>query len=293
MEEVGIAEQEASPAPAPRPADTRSRDQSDGSAAGSSPFVYAIGRVEPRFPSLGIEKEFAQVASRSETTGLTDRQTVQVILSERENRYLARQVSWVFTIEGLETYLLVPRDPGDLDLLIEAARPQPLPTDIDVIVGVRSPNHPGMCNGLTVPVAIFDQIYSFDRDTFIKAIPRPEKTTDKEDAQFRATASELLDRIMQMADNTGATDRYRAMNYVAVRYPAIYAQASQAHAANASLAGVEARPSRLAGARNIVNIIFSYTHRQTDVTEKYFVRVDVTEEFPFLMMKLSPYYERE
>ena len=38
--------------------------------------------------------------------------------------------------------------------------------------------------------------------------------------------------------------------------------------------------------------IFSYTHRTTDVTEQYFVRVDVTEEFPFLVPKLSSYYDR-
>jgi hypothetical protein len=30
----------------------------------------------------------------------------------------------------------------------------------------------------------------------------------------------------------------------------------------------------------------------TDVTEKFFVRVDVTEEFPFLVTKMSPYYDR-
>ena len=27
-------------------------------------------------------------------------------------------------------------------------------------------------------------------------------------------------------------------------------------------------------------------------TEKFFVRVDVTEEFPFLVTKMSPYYDR-
>jgi hypothetical protein len=32
--------------------------------------------------------------------------------------------------------------------------------------------------------------------------------------------------------------------------------------------------------------------RSTDVTEKFLVRVDVTEEFPFLVTKLSPYYDR-
>jgi hypothetical protein len=40
--------------------------------------------------------------------------------------------------------------------------------------------------------------------------------------------------------------------------------------------------------RKIVDVVFSYTNRQTDVTAKYFVRVDATEEFPFLVTKMSP-----
>jgi hypothetical protein len=31
----------------------------------------------------------------------------------------------------------------------------------------------------------------------------------------------------------------------------------------------------------------------TDVTEKFFVRVDVTEEFPFLITKMSPDCDRQ
>jgi len=41
-----------------------------------------------------------------------------------------------------------------------------------------------------------------------------------------------------------------------------------------------------------VNVIFSFTNRNTDVTQKYFVRVDLTEEFPFLVTKMSPFFER-
>ncbi len=65
-----------------------------------------------------------------------------------------------------------------------------------------------------------------------------------------------------------------------------------AHVGCGSLTVVEVRPSRLSGARNIVDVIFSYTNRQTDVTEQFFVRVDMTEEFPFLVTKLSPYFDR-
>jgi hypothetical protein len=55
---------------------------------------------------------------------------------------------------------------------------------------------------------------------------------------------------------------------------------------------LEVRISPLSGTRKIVEVIFSYTNRGTDVIEKFFVRADVTEEFPFLVTKLSPYYDR-
>ncbi|HEY9404210.1 MAG TPA: hypothetical protein VIQ24_16245 [Pyrinomonadaceae bacterium] len=258
-----------------------------------TPYVFAIGKVEVRFPSLAVEKEFAQAGGRADTAGLTDREALQSVLTRRENRYLARQVRWVFTIEGLETYLLIPRDPADYDLLLEAVRPAPSPLDVDVVVGRRGPiAPPEMCNGLLVPLVAFDQLYSFDRDALVQAIPRPATIAAKQEKQFRSAAGELLDRIMQLADNAGSTDEHRAVNYLAVRYPAIYALASEAYGRDSALTAVEARPSRLSATRKVVDIIFAFTNRQTDVTEKYFVRVDVTEEFPFLVTKLSPYYDR-
>lgn len=258
-------------------------------------FVYAIGRVQPRFPSLAVEKEFAQATGRlEETAGLTDREATRSVLSERANRYLVRQICFVLTIEGLETYILQPRDPADFDLLVDAVRPAPRPADIDVVVGIRGPiAPPEACNGLMVPVVAFDQIYSFDIDSLIEGIPRPESIPARQEERFRSAAEELFYRIMQLADNAGATDEHRALNYLAVRYPAIYATAAEQHARNASLSGVEVRPSRLSGVRRIMDVVFSFTHRETFVIEKFFVRVDVTEEFPFLVTRMSPYYERQ
>ena len=258
--------------------------------AGTPSYVYAIGRVEPRFPNLAAEKEFAQATGRSDTTGKTDKQTFHAVLSKRENRYLVRQLCWVLTIQGLETYLLVPRDPADIELLVEAIRPAPSPNDIDVVIGMRGPiAPPQMCNGLMIPIVAFDQIYSFNRDALIKAIPKPEKTTA---AQFGPAAEELFNRVMQLTDNAGATDEHRALNYLAMRYHTIYAKAAEQFGCNCSLTGVEVHPSPMSGTRKIVDVIFSYTNRNTDFTEKFFVRVDVTEEFPFLVTKLSPYYDR-
>jgi hypothetical protein len=262
---------------------------SDDEAA-AYPYVYAIGRIEPRFPSLAVEKEFAQAIGRAETEGLTDRQALHDVLSKPENRYLVRQLCYVLTIEGLETYILWPRDPAAFDLLAEAIRPAPSPSDVDVVIGVRgSIAAPEMCDGLMVPIVAFDQIYSFDRDLLIKSIPRPKEIAAK---QFEPAATDLFERIIQIADNAGATDDHRALNYVAVRYSEIYARAAEQYAQDFSLTEVEALSSPLSGVRKVVEIIFSYTNRNTDFTEKFFVRVDITEEFPFLVTKLSPYYDR-
>ena len=264
------------------------RRNSNGSATAS--FVYGLGRIEPRFPSIGVGKEFAQATGRADTAGLTDRKALYEVLTQPGNRYLVRQLCWVMTIAGLETYLLFPRDPLNFELLVEVLRPDPDPLDLDLVIGIRGPiAPPEMCNGLMVPIVAFDQIYSFDRESFLQSIPFPE---DNPEEEFRAAAGEIFDRIMLMTDNAGATDEHRALNYLAVRYPAIYQRAAQSFRDNASLTAVEVRPSQLSGTRKIVDVIFSYTHRQTDVTDKYFVRVDVSEEFPFLVTKLSPYYER-
>jgi len=154
----------------------------------TSAYVYALGRIEPRFPRLSVEKEYAQAAGRGETAGLTDRQALQTVLSEPQNRYLARQLCWVLTIEGLDTYILQPKDPADLQVLVESLSSTPQPLDVDVVVGLRGPiAPPDLCNGLMVPIVSFDQIYSFDRDSFIKSIPRPEKIPAEE---FRPAAAE-------------------------------------------------------------------------------------------------------
>jgi hypothetical protein len=261
-----------------------------GGRATSPSWVYAVGKIESRFPSISVEKEFAQATGRENTSGLTDRQALHTVLSKPENRYLARQCCFVMKVQGLETYVLTARDLADLSLLVEAIRPNPGPKDLDVVIGMKGPiAPPQMCNGLMVPIVVADQIYSFDRDALIKAIPKPEKTSAQE---FAPAAEELFDRVIQIADNAGSTDEHRALNYLAVRYPAIYHKAAEYFAKNYSLTGVDIRGSALSGVRKMLDVIFSYSNRNTDVLDKCFVRVDVTDEFPFLVTKLSPYYDR-
>ncbi|WP_246101849.1 hypothetical protein [Streptomyces cyaneus] len=253
-------------------------------------YVYAVGRIEPRLPSLGIEKEFAQAMGRAETASMTDRQALHTILSDPQNRYLSKQLCYVMAIRGIDTYVVSPRDLLDYGVLVEALGAAPRTSDLHVVIGVQGPlAPPDFCGGLVLPMILFDQIYAFDADSLVGSLPKPDEADEE---QFRSAADELFERLIQVADNSGSSDEHRAVNYCTVRYPAIYELAAQRFATGQALTAIETRPSRLSGPRNIVDVLFSYTNRKTDVTEKYFVRVDVTEEFPFLVTKLSPYYDR-
>lgn len=270
---------------------------------GAYHHVYAAGKVVARFPSLAIEKEYYQVIKREEAGKLIEPHELYTILSKRENRYLARKMCWVLTIggpdAGIDTYILQPRDPGDFELLVEAIKPPEHPTDefklIDLVIGMRGPiASPEMCNGLMVPIVAFDQMYSFSVDDIIeevkKKVKQPETMLEKD---LEDVIWKLLKRIIKMADNAGATNEHRALNYLAVRYSAIYKKAVELFAKGYFLTQLEVLPSRLTGVRKIVDVVFSYTQKsETDFIEKYFVRVDVTEEFPFLVTKMSPYYDR-
>ena len=73
-------------------------------------------------------------------------------------------------------------------------------------------------------------------------------------------------------------------------YPGIYAKTAEEFARDFSLTGVDVLPSPLSATRKIVDCIFSYTNRNTDFTEKFSVRCDVTEEpsVPISIETLSP-----
>jgi hypothetical protein len=261
-------------------------------------YVYAIGKIEFRIPNLSVEKEISQAVGRGENSGNTDQEALHKTLAQPENRYLLRLLCWVLVIQDAETYLLVPRDSSDLDLLVAAIRPQPRPGDLDVVLGVRGPLAPAqLCNGLTVPIVVFSQIYSFHRDELIDSIPAPDNLDKEKKAggrsaedRFRAAAGDVFDRIMQLADNAGSIDEHRAVNYLAMRYPAIYQKTAEEYQQDNSMSQVEAK-TNVSGTRKITDVIVSYTNRKTDYTEKYYVRVDVTEEFPFLVSKLQPYLD--
>ena len=255
-------------------------------AAATSSFVYALGRVEPRFPSLSVEKEFAQAVGRAHTAKLADRQAIHTVLTQPENAYLIRQLCWVFTIEGIDSYVVVPPGSEEARYLVEALRPSPRDGDIDVVIGSLGPPLGGRaCNGLMLPSVALTQIYSFNVDELVAQLPRPKEVGE---AAFKAAVQTLL----QLTENPGVRPDHRAINYLVTRDPTLHAAVAQRAQHKESLAGVEVRPSALSTSRQIKEVVLTFRQRETDAAERLFARVDTTELFPFLVSKLGPYTER-
>ncbi|MFF4330767.1 cyanobactin maturation protease PatG family protein [Streptomyces sp. NPDC001591] len=262
---------------------------SERTAPAPPSFVYAIGRIDFQCRDRGVERELAQSMRRTDTAWMTDREALCEVLTQPENRYLTRQLCYVLSIQGLDTYVLVPRVADDFALLAEAVRPSHQADALDVVIGVREGlAHTGYCNGLQLPVVTFDQLYSASTSYLVQSIERPE-SMDAE--QFDKAAADLLNTVLSVSGNVGASDEHRALTYLMVRNPAIYRKTFAQSMDGFSLTSIDVRRSNLSGARQIMDVVFTYSSRRTDEVEKYFVPVDVTNEFPFPTGPLGTFYD--
>jgi subtilase family protein/cyclic patellamide precursor peptide PatG len=269
-------------------------------------FVYAIGTVEIEYPNVAIEREM-QIMGRylvpdfepnsDQPINLTeDRSWQHAVLSSREGketRYLARQLSWRLTIEDHLAYILKPRDPRDFDNLIDRlGRPKykrkeggkrtkgpkepsrrPDPTferlqDSDVVIGVAGAK---MAEGTEM---LMDQIFPIE--------------------EGQLTPPGLGAYFDQLADNYGLSDEDRAYNFLVARY-AVPTHDLEDLDKEFELAGVPTMHSRLGGDdRRIVRVIYTFNGKgpNAPIRRQYFVRVDVTDEFPFIVTPWHRYLQR-
>jgi Subtilase family/PatG C-terminal len=267
-----------------------------GNQSTNSGFVYVIGTVEAEYPNVAIEREMQIMGMGIEAEPevpmkqTEDRRWQYAVLTrepKRRTRYLARQLSWRLTIEDLPAFVLKPRDCCDIDDLIdrlkrskypksESAKGKkgktaasdaiiaPLPEDLDVIVGVRGAD---TSDGIEVYV---DHVFEIPQGKL--SLPRH-------------------GYFPQMADNYGLTDQDRAYNFLTARYD-ISSRVKEIEE-KFELTGVPAIYSRLSGGTNrVVRVIFTFKSQTSMIEKKYFVRVDVTHEFPTIITPWQPYLER-
>jgi hypothetical protein len=103
--------------------------------------------------------------------------------------------------------------------------------------------------------------------------------------QFSNIARELFIRITSSLENMGGLEQHRALNYMLVQHPGPFVAVAQ-RADTAVLDSIETRLNLTPGARRIVTVIFTFIDRATGVPERLFTRIDVTEEWPFVVDSL-------
>lgn len=281
------------------------------SNGGTSPsrLVYVLGTVDCRFPDQSVSDEFQAAA---DTLGIEQgeqslRSWVHQVLDDPRAkpglRYIARQMCWVLTVERQPAYYLTLCDWQDLDDLIAClGEPdEPDGCDLVLIAGSSSLIPVETSPGVLAPLLQVEQICAYKLEQLISwcEVPlptRPPASTSRRGAAQASTTPAPADlfnsffkRIVQTADNFGDSDECRVLNYLAVRCKPLYQLYSQKVASGEYLLdSVRVIPSRLRRDRRIFDPVFSFVQKNSGALEKYFLRVDVTYLFPFVVTSLRP-----
>jgi hypothetical protein len=250
-------------------------------------FVYAIGKFDVRFPTLGIEREFQQCEARltDETFATATRGTRTRVVLE-SNTHLARNVCYVFAVGGLPAYVVVPTSVQQAPELLSAIENMDDPNYWCVLIGRRGPiASPATCAGIVAPIVTCDQLYSFSMDEWTDSlharVATALKTRKVTRDGFSVSARELFTQITRSTENIGATQAHRALNYFIMQHPGVFLAVSERAGAQ-RLQKIETRLILGLGLREQVAVITSFVDITTGVTERLFTRIDVTEEWPFV-----------
>ena len=267
-------------------------------------LIYAIGTLEARFPTIGIEREFHQrelaLQMKQELPAARGKRIATVL---RENTHLCSRVCFILSVGNTPAYIVAPSSQSTLHRMLEAVSHSGTPGAFVVLIGRRvGTAGPGQCGGLLAPIVVCDQLYPFTLDEWLHELEaRVEhviKAGGKSSDHFATVAREFFTRVAQSTENIGALDSHRALNYVVVQHPGM--ALSVAERPGAVLDRVETRAVQGTDLRRIVAIILTFVDRKTGVAERLFCRVDVTEEWPFLIdgaepgapaLGLTPYIE--
>jgi hypothetical protein len=269
-------------------------------------YVYAIGRLDTRFPSLGIEREFQQRERQLFAGKSVPKNRNELITQVLEaNVHLAQRLCYILSVGGIPAYILAPANASLREELLKALRISSKPDTWVVVIGRCGAVAPASaCAGILAPVVSCDQIYAFTLEEWfgsIKSRLDPVLKTRKiEVADFREIVQELFARITNSAENIGGTDAHRALNYALVQHPGIFLACVE-RAERFALDRIETRLVHGFGMRRNVALILTFLERATCLPERLFCRVDTTEEWPFLAsppessapLGLQPFVENE
>lgn len=248
-------------------------------------YVYGIGRLDVRFPSLGIEREYQQrERAMEDLQDLPRNARVGAVLGK--NAHLAMRVSYVFQIGGTPIFALSPTSGFLKDALFTALSKSDEPDHVCVVIGrVGSFAAPPSYGGLLLSAVLVDQLYTFSLHEWAEGltkIAQPALKSRNIDAKhFRVVSENIFRDVSAMPENIGSADGHRALNYLLVQHPGMFLAAAERK--NSVLDHMDTRVIQTLGGRRHVAVILTFLDRGTGVPERLYCTVDVTEEWPFVV----------
>lgn len=238
--------------------------------AGAFENVYAIGYIKPFFSTLDLEKQYEAAAKvvGKPTTNYSDifnysvTNQNQPTLNYRPFMYLAKQATWVLTVNNVDTFELKPSTPTQLDALIAAAG---LPTDLFILVGQTQHHEPGFKPSL--PTVRVEHLIDIT----------------KLQAAHKTTSSSKQLTFPAIKPNIGRTATARATNYLTTHFGQINLSEANTDIMGA-ISEIHFEIQANLSDRQIIEFILT-----SPDANRYACSIDVSDRYPFVASPLAPF----
>jgi hypothetical protein len=221
-------------------------------------------------------------------SGEANTQTLNQLLRRPASRYLVRQLCWILTIDNQEAYVLVPSDPADLLLLVNAVRADSDTEELDLVIGARGAIAPSeMCSGVPLPLLIYQTIISINIQEHIRNILTPEISEEDRD-KFQTMSVDVLNKLIA-GRGDGSNDACRSFVHLALRDHEAYQLSHGLYSRNFVLAAIRSFPVTIGGSRKTQRVILTFTHSSTGFQEQYSADVDVTGMWPYVSRSFAAF----
>jgi len=250
--------------------------------------VYAIGQIRANIPNLGMEKEMAQTGLEFKH-GLSDEEALVKLLRDPQHRRLAHEMCWTFAVEDVDLFIIKPSGDFALSLILDALKPDKAWGNVDVLIG-RMGDRASMseCNGRPLPVVVPSQVSSLDREALLGALETPK---DLAAEALSSAIKQTLDITLRIGANYGLSAAHRAINYAVTRSAELYVTVAHELLGNWALVGLTSRPSAVSAGRTVVDTILQFRNRKTDAVKRCFMKIDVTDLYPFMVSPIHPFLD--
>ena len=286
----------------------------EGGTGQGNGYIYAMGEIEPIFPSLSVEKEFYQALDHDDMNKPITRELLYSVFKKIEaiskqgsepnegvNLYIARQMVWIFKIAGLEVYILKPDTDETLYDLVDSLASEQSATAPRIIIGSKLPITGEMPVGdVYLPVVICNHTFSFDKLSMENGIKDAAAKLNITPPTTEETDALLAGPMMELVGNQGAGDPERALNFALLQCPGTYAALWQMvkggttigpkDASGFSLLDAQAVPSAVQGSGITYDVIFSFRGNSSNIPVKLYCRIDTKGVYPYLVSGMARFY---